>query len=76
MQELVKLICDINFMKQQMKEIGYDAKKMPLGKISQKMIRQGYQVRQAIAAFCAHALQQLQQLYLGVLTCMLRADFE
>jgi poly [ADP-ribose] polymerase len=31
-------------MNQQMKEIGYDANKMPLGKLSQQMIKDGYEV--------------------------------
>lgn len=39
MQNLVKLICDLNMMKQQMVEIGYDAKKLPLGKLSKKTIQ-------------------------------------
>lgn len=31
-------------MNQQMKEIGYDAKKMPLGKLSKSNIERGYKI--------------------------------
>ena len=33
LQNLIKLIFDVNIMNNTMKEIGYDAKKMPLGKL-------------------------------------------
>ena len=32
-QKLMKQICDINMMAKTLEEIGYDAKKMPLGKV-------------------------------------------
>lgn len=41
-KELIKLIFDMNMMNQQMKEIGYDAKKLPLGKLSPETIKEGY----------------------------------
>lgn len=47
-QKFVELICDLSMMKKQMVEIGYDASKMPLGKISSAMITQGYQTLQKI----------------------------
>ena len=43
-QDLVKLIFNMKIMKQQMIEIGYDAKKMPLGKLSKDTIKRGYEV--------------------------------
>ncbi|KAL3682512.1 hypothetical protein R1sor_000534 [Riccia sorocarpa] len=49
-EKLIKLICNINMMKQQMTEIGYDAKKMPLGKLSKSTILKGYDVLKRIAA--------------------------
>jgi len=49
-QELVSLICNVNMMKQQMVEIGYDAKKMPLGRLSQEMIREGFEVGLGVAS--------------------------
>eukprot|EP00397_Hematodinium_sp_SG-2012_P002683 GEMP01002691.1.p1 GENE.GEMP01002691.1~~GEMP01002691.1.p1 ORF type:complete len:761 (+),score=170.30 GEMP01002691.1:194-2476(+) len=49
-QDLVKRICDLNMMTEALVEIGYDAKKMPLGKISSAMINAGFRMLQAIAA--------------------------
>jgi len=47
-KDLLNLIYDIQLMNQQMKEIGYDANKMPLGKLSQHMIKDGYEVLREI----------------------------
>ena len=44
LQSLISLIFDLKMMNTQMKEIGYDAKKMPLGKIAKSTIQQGYAV--------------------------------
>lgn len=41
-QDLIKLIFDMRMMASQMKEIGYDAKKMPLGKLAKSSIMKGY----------------------------------
>eukprot|EP00271_Cylindrocystis_brebissonii_P016170 TRINITY_DN3942_c0_g1_i1.p1 TRINITY_DN3942_c0_g1~~TRINITY_DN3942_c0_g1_i1.p1 ORF type:complete len:968 (-),score=323.57 TRINITY_DN3942_c0_g1_i1:521-3424(-) len=48
--ELVNLICDADMFQREMCEIGYDAKKLPLGKLSRKTILQGYSVLKLIAA--------------------------
>lgn len=42
-QDLIRLIFDMKMMNNQMKEIGYDAKKMPLGKLSKTSIEKGYE---------------------------------
>jgi poly [ADP-ribose] polymerase len=42
--DLVKLVCDTNMMKSAMMKIGYDANKMPLGKLSSTHIKHGYEV--------------------------------
>lgn len=47
-RNLLSLIFDINIMNQQMKEIGYDANKMPLGKLSQQMIKDGFNILREI----------------------------
>ena len=44
LQKLINLIFDVNIMQTTMKEIGYDAKKMPLGKLGDSTIRQAYQI--------------------------------
>ncbi|KAJ3046051.1 Poly [ADP-ribose] polymerase 2 [Rhizophlyctis rosea] len=48
-QELVKLIFNLDMMKTQMVEIGYDANKMPLGKLSKANMQKGYKVLKEIA---------------------------
>lgn len=41
-QDLISMICNISEMESLLKEMKYDAKKAPLGKLSQKQISQGY----------------------------------
>ena len=48
-QDLVGMLFNMNLMKQQMVEIGYDAKKMPLGKLSKETIKRGYEVLKQIS---------------------------
>jgi poly [ADP-ribose] polymerase len=49
-QSLVSLICDLNMMKKHMLSVGYDANRMPLGKLSKASILNGYNVLSEIAA--------------------------
>ena len=42
LQDLIKLICDVNIINKTLSEIGYDAKKMPLGKLSENTLKAGY----------------------------------
>lgn len=64
-QELIKLICDVNMMTQHMVEIGYDVKKLPLGKLSKKTVADGFTALKSIEkelakkAPAAHTLQEL-----------------
>ncbi len=44
LQKLMSLIFDVNIMNSTMKEIGYDAKKMPLGKLGESTIKEAYGV--------------------------------
>lgn len=39
LQKLMNLIFDINILNNTMKEIGYDAKRMPLGKLGETTIK-------------------------------------
>ncbi|RKO90400.1 poly polymerase catalytic domain-containing protein, partial [Blyttiomyces helicus] len=55
LQDLVSLICSVNMMEQQMAEIGYDSKKLPLGKLSKNNIKKGYEVLQKISMELAKA---------------------
>lgn len=44
LQRLISLIFDVNVMNNAMKEIGYDATRMPLGKLGETTIKQAYEV--------------------------------
>ena len=44
LQRFINLIFDVNIMNNTMKEIGYDAKKMPLGKLGDTTIKQAYEI--------------------------------
>ncbi|PRP83966.1 hypothetical protein PROFUN_08650 [Planoprotostelium fungivorum] len=47
-QDLVKLICDVEKMKLAMKEYQIDMKKMPLGKLSKKQLTKGFNILKEI----------------------------
>jgi poly [ADP-ribose] polymerase 2/3/4 len=42
LQDLIELICNVNDMEDMLKEMKYDAKKAPLGKLSKNQIKAGY----------------------------------
>lgn len=50
LQDLIKLIFDVNIMNNTMKEIGYDAKKMPLGRLGESTIKEAYGVLNQLSA--------------------------
>lgn len=43
-KDLITLIFDIGMMNKQMKQIGYNVSKMPLGKLSRQNIKKGYKI--------------------------------
>jgi len=47
-QDFINLIYNLNMMKNSMMEVGYDANKMPLGKLGPKTLKEGYNVLKAI----------------------------
>ncbi|PIN07214.1 NAD(+) ADP-ribosyltransferase [Handroanthus impetiginosus] len=47
--KFISLICNMSMMRQQMMEIGYNAEKLPLGKLSKSTILRGYDVLKRIA---------------------------
>jgi len=49
LQMLISLIFDVKMMSEEMVEIGYDARKMPLGKLTKDTVRKGYQFLKSIA---------------------------
>ncbi|KAG8052277.1 hypothetical protein GUJ93_ZPchr0001g29399 [Zizania palustris] len=59
----ISLIGNIDMMKQQMVEIGYNADKLPLGKLSKSTILKGYDVLKRISNIISRAdRRQLEQL--------------
>lgn len=59
----ISLICNISMMKQQMVEIGFNADKLPLGKLSKSTILKGYGVLKRISNVISRAdMRQLEQL--------------
>ncbi|GMP87630.1 hypothetical protein CsSME_00039925 [Camellia sinensis var. sinensis] len=46
--KFIALICNVSMMQQQMMEIGYNAEKLPLGKLSKSTILKGYDVLKRI----------------------------
>ncbi|XP_009144575.1 poly [ADP-ribose] polymerase 2 [Brassica rapa] len=47
--KFISLICSVSMMAQQMMELGYNAKELPLGKLSKSTISKGYEVLQRIS---------------------------
>lgn len=47
--KFISLVCNVSMMRQQMMEIGYNANKLPLGKLSKSTIMKGYDVLKRIA---------------------------
>lgn len=61
--KFISLICNVSMMKQQMMEIGYNADKLPLGKLSRSTISEGYKVLKKIADVIGQAdRKNLEQL--------------
>ncbi|XP_022953703.1 poly [ADP-ribose] polymerase 2-like [Cucurbita moschata] len=61
--KFISLISNMNMMKQQMMEIGYNAEKLPLGKLSKSTILKGYEVLKRIADVITQSNRsQLEQL--------------
>ncbi|CAO2184642.1 unnamed protein product [Urochloa humidicola] len=61
--QFISLICNISMMKQQMVEIGYNADKLPLGKLSKSTILKGYDVLKRISNVISKSdRKQLEQL--------------
>ncbi|GJW40402.1 poly [ADP-ribose] polymerase 2 [Tanacetum coccineum] len=61
--KFISLICNISMMKQQMMEIGYNAEKLPLGKLSKATISKGYEALKRVADVIGqHDRKKLEQL--------------
>lgn len=61
--QFISLICNISMMKQRMVEIGYNAEKLPLGKLRKSTILKGYHVLKRISDVISKAdRRHLEQL--------------
>ena len=59
-QDFIRLIFDMKMIKNQMKEIGYDPKKMPLGKLSKSSIEKGYEALKKLSEEVKGARRQIK----------------
>ncbi|VUZ43799.1 unnamed protein product [Hymenolepis diminuta] len=57
---LIELISDINAMEHQMREMNYDARRAPLGKLTPAQIKAGYEALKEISD-CVEALKKLEE---------------
>ncbi|KAF4366649.1 hypothetical protein G4B88_010724 [Cannabis sativa] len=57
--KFISLICNVSMMRQQMMEIGYNADKLPLGKLSKSTILKGYEVLKRIAEVIGQSNRRL-----------------
>ena len=53
-QKLIKLICDVKSMEDAVVEMKYDAKKVPLGKLTKEQIKAGYAALKEIDSLIAN----------------------
>ncbi|GMH03906.1 hypothetical protein Nepgr_005745 [Nepenthes gracilis] len=73
--QFISLICDISMMRQQMMEIGYNAEKLPLGKLSKSTILKGYDVLKRIADVLGQSNRKLLEQLSGEFYTAIPHDF-
>ncbi|XP_074268580.1 poly [ADP-ribose] polymerase 2-like [Silene latifolia] len=73
--KFISLICNIGMMKQQMMEIGYNAEKLPLGKLSKSTILKGYGVLKQIADVMGQSNRKLLEQLSGEFYTVIPHDF-
>ncbi|GER24726.1 poly [ADP-ribose] polymerase family protein [Striga asiatica] len=73
--DFISLICNMSMMTQQMMEIGYNADKLPLGKLSKSTILKGYDVLKRIADVIANADRKTLEQLSGEFYTVIPHDF-
>ncbi|KAH7678691.1 poly [ADP-ribose] polymerase protein [Dioscorea alata] len=73
--KFISLICNISMMKQQMLEIGYNAEKLPLGKLSKSTILKGYDVLRRISEVMGQSNQKELEELSGEFYTVIPHDF-
>ncbi|KAK4418123.1 Poly [ADP-ribose] polymerase 2 [Sesamum alatum] len=73
--KFISLICNMSMMRQQMMEIGYNAEKLPLGKLSKSTILKGYDVLKRIADVIGQADRKTLEQLSGEFYTVIPHDF-
>ncbi|PKA48937.1 Poly [ADP-ribose] polymerase 2 [Apostasia shenzhenica] len=73
--KFISLISDTSMMKQQMLDIGYNAEKMPLGKLSKTTILKGYEVLRRISDVIGQAERKTLEELSGEFYTVIPHDF-
>ncbi|KAA0067989.1 poly [Cucumis melo var. makuwa] len=73
--KFISLVCNFSMMKQHMMEIGYNAEKLPLGKLSKSTILKGYDVLKRIADVIGLSNRSLLEQLSGEFYTVIPHDF-
>ncbi|CAN6561532.1 unnamed protein product [Malus baccata var. baccata] len=73
--KFISLICNITMMKQHVMEIGYNADKLPLGKLSKSTILKGYKILQRISDVIGSSNMELIEQLSGEFYTVIPHDF-
>ncbi|XP_051118900.1 poly [ADP-ribose] polymerase 2 [Andrographis paniculata] len=73
--KFISLICNMSMMQQQMMEIGYNAEKLPLGKLSKSTILKGYDVLKRISDVISQADRKTLEQLSGEFYTVIPHDF-
>ncbi|KAL3648050.1 Poly [ADP-ribose] polymerase 2 [Castilleja foliolosa] len=73
--KFISLICNMSMMRQQMMEIGYNAEKLPLGKLSKSTILKGYGVLKRLADVIGQADRKTLEQLSGEFYTVIPHDF-
>ncbi|KAJ6848626.1 poly [ADP-ribose] polymerase 2-A [Iris pallida] len=73
--KFISLVCNISMMKQQMIEIGYNAEKLPLGKLSKSTISKGYDVLRRLSDVISQSDRKVLEQLSGEFYTIIPHDF-
>ncbi|PKI51657.1 hypothetical protein CRG98_027959, partial [Punica granatum] len=73
--KFISLICNVSMMKHHMKEIGYNADKLPLGKLSKSTILKGYDVLKRISDVIGQSNRRMLEQLSGEFYTVIPHDF-
>ncbi|TKY52511.1 Poly of ADP-ribose polymerase 2 [Spatholobus suberectus] len=73
--KFISLVCNVSMMNQQMMEIGYNANKLPLGRLSKSTILKGYEVLKRLADVINKADRKILEQLSGEFYTVIPHDF-